>query len=146
MNAPTVALLQEIVRRESLSMLTYVGEAFPWTPPREADTLARVKQLVAEHNEVVTGLGRYLTSLRHPLTFLGSFPSSFTTINFLSLSYILGQLVVAERTGIAALERDLAALHDKDAHTRLEHLLHVKKKHLETLEFLAASHTTPAAS
>src|SRR5262249_42169516 len=72
MNAQTVALLQGIVRRESLSMLTYVGEAFPWTTARDAESLARLRQIVVANNEAVAALGRYLTRHRQPLTFLGS--------------------------------------------------------------------------
>jgi hypothetical protein len=144
MNASTVALLQEIVRRESRSMLTYVGEAFPWTTSRGADALARLKEIVAAHNDAVAALGRYLTKLRQPLGYLGSYPSNFTTINFLSLDYILPKLVVSERANLAALERDLHAISDKDAHAQVEKLLAVKKAQLEKLAFLAEAHTKTA--
>ena len=140
MNASTVALLQEIVRRESRSMLTYVGEAFPWTPSREADTLARLKDLVAHNNDAVAILGRYLTKLREPVGYLGSYPNSFTTINFLSLDHQLPKVVASEQANVAALERDLANLNDKDAHLQVEKLLELKKKQLEKLEFLAEAH------
>src|SRR5262245_41366171 len=146
MNAQTVALLQGIVRRESLSMLTYVGEAFPWTAARDADALARLKQIVTANNEAVAALGRYLTKHRQPLTFLGSYPGGFTTINFISLNHILPKLVASERANVAALERDLHALSDKDARAEVEKLLEVKKKQLEKLESLAASHTKTAAA
>jgi hypothetical protein len=146
MNAATVALLQEIVRRESRSMLTYVGEAFPWTSSRGADALARLKEIVATHNNAVAALGQYLTKLRQPLGYLGSYPSNFTTINFLSLEYILPKLVASERANVAALDRDLHSISDKDARAQIEKLLDVKKKQLEKLEFLAASHTKAATS
>jgi hypothetical protein len=144
MNAQTVALLQAIVRRESLSMLTYVGAAFPWTTSRGADALAHLKEIVSAHNEAVAALGRYLTKLRQPLVYLGSYPSYFTTINFLSLDHILPKVVESERKNVAALERDLAALGDKDAHAQAAKLLDVKKKQLESLENLAASQTKTA--
>src|SRR5437870_2494 len=103
MNAQTIGLLQEIVRRESRSLLTYVGEAFPWTKSRGADALAWLKQIVASHNEAVVKLGRYLTKLRQPIGYLGSYPSNFTTLNFLSLDHILPKLIESERAGLAAL-------------------------------------------
>jgi hypothetical protein len=146
MNAQTVALLQGIVRRESLSMLTYVGEAFPWTAARDAESLARLRDIVAANNEAVAALGRYLTKHRQPLMYLGSYPGSFTTINFISLDHILPKLVASERGNVAALERDLHALADKDARAEVEKLLAVKKQQLEKLEFLAASHTKTAAA
>ena len=49
MNAQTVVLLQDIVRRESLSLLTYIGEAFPWTTSRGADTLAHPQANLVQH-------------------------------------------------------------------------------------------------
>jgi hypothetical protein len=147
MNASTVGLLQEIVRRESRSMLTYVGEAFPWTPSREADTLARLKDIIAAHNEAVAALGRYLTKLREPLGYLGSYPSHFTTINFLSLDHILPKLVVSERANVAALQGDVAKIgSDKDARAQAENLLEVKKKQLEKLEFLSEAHSSGVGS
>jgi hypothetical protein len=147
MNAQTVALLQGIVRRESLSMLTYVGEAFPWTTLRDADSLAKLKQIVTANNEAVAMLGRFLTKHRQPLTFLGSYPGSFTTINFISLDHILPKLLESERANVAALDRDLHGLSDKDARPEVEKLLAVKKAQLEKLEFLAGSHAkTPAAA
>jgi hypothetical protein len=145
MDASTVALLQNIVRRETLSMLSYVGEAFPWTTARGVEALHRLKEIVAAHNEAVRALGRYLTKRRQPLVYLGSYPSNFTTINFLSLDHILPKLVESERGNVSALERDLAALHDKDAHAYGEKLLAVKKAQLEKLEFLTASHTKAAS-
>jgi hypothetical protein len=141
MNAATVAQLQEIVRRESRSMLTYVGDSFPWTPSRAADTLARLKDLIAGNNAAVAALGRYLAKLRQPVGYLGSYPSHFTTINFLSLDHILPKLVIAERANVAAVERALGQLSDKDARAQAETLLGVKKVLLEKLEFLAESHT-----
>jgi len=136
MNAPTVALLQEIVRRESRSMLTYVGEAFPWAPSRQADTLSRLQAVVAANNAAVAALGRYLTKLRQPLAYFGSYPGNFTTINFLSLDHILPKLAASERANVAALERDLTNITDKDALAHVELLLGVKKAELVKLEFL----------
>jgi hypothetical protein len=139
MNASTVALLQEIVRRESRSMLTYVGEAFPWTPSSDADTLARLKDIIAANNAVVATLGRYLTKARQPLGYLGSYPHDFTTINFVSLDHILPKLVVSERANVAALERDLAKVSDQGARAEVATLLGVKKTELEKLEFLGTA-------
>jgi hypothetical protein len=146
MNAQTLAVLQGIVRRESLSLLSYVGDAFPWTTTRDAGSLARLRQIVAANKDAVADLGRFLTKLRQPLTFIGSYPSNFTTINFVSLDHVLPKLVESERAGVAALERDMHALTDKDARAQAEKLLAVKKQQLESLEFLAASHAKAAAA
>jgi hypothetical protein len=42
-------LLQDILRRESRSLLLYVDEAFPWTTAMEEKALAALRQLIAEN-------------------------------------------------------------------------------------------------
>jgi hypothetical protein len=144
-NPQSVALVQEIVRRESLSMLSYVGDAFPWTTSRGGPALARLQQLVHAHREAVADLGRFLTRNRTPVGYIGSYPTNFTTINFLSLDYMLPRLAADERRGIAQLERDLAALTDPDVPAQVKKLLQVKQDHLQALELLAAEHGKPLA-
>jgi hypothetical protein len=147
MDAATRDLLQEIVRRESLSLLSYVGDSFPWTTSRGGPALEQLRHLVAAHREAVADLGRFLTRRRMPLGYIGSYPSSFTTINFVSLGYVLRRLVEWETKAVADLERDLAGLrHDPEAKALVEKLLAGKKERLEKLQILAAEQATPAAS
>jgi hypothetical protein len=145
-NPQSVALVQEIVRRESLSMLSYVGDAFPWTTARGIPALERLQQLVRAHRYAVVELGRFLTRNRTPVGYIGSFPTIFTSINFVSLDYVLPRLAGEERRGIAELERDLAGLTDPQAHEQVNKLLKVKKEHLQTLDLLASEYGKPLAS
>jgi hypothetical protein len=68
---------------------------------------------------------------------------AFTTLNFVSLDYLLPRLAEDGRRAVAALERDRAALTDADARAELDRLLDQKRRHLKTLEALA---TAPAAA
>ncbi|HEY7426122.1 MAG TPA: hypothetical protein VH682_17965 [Gemmataceae bacterium] len=129
-------LLQDILRRESRSVLLYVDEAFPWTTLTEEKSLTTLRQLIAEERQAVTALGQFLVRQRVPLPFLSSFPVRFTTINFLAFDYVLPRLLDDERQSIAALERDLPALKDPAAHTEVEKLLALKRRHLPQLEAL----------
>jgi hypothetical protein len=145
MNPQNVALVQEIVRRESLSMLNYVGDAFPWTPSRGVPVLARIQELVHAHREAVGELGTFLTRKRMPVGYIGSYPTNFTTINFLSLDYLLPRLAADEARGVAALEQNLMAISDPEAQGQVKKLLAVKRQHQQALELLAAEHGKPLA-
>jgi hypothetical protein len=135
----TQTLLQEILRRESRSVLRYVTEAFPWINSTEEKSLAALQRLIAAERDAVVRLGQYLVRHRGTLPFLPSYPASFTTINFLALDYVLPMLVKHERRSIADLERDLASLKDSAARAEVEKLLAVKQRHLPELEALIPS-------
>jgi len=81
----TRTLLQQTFRRESLSLLRYIGEAFPWTVAAGDGALKRVSEIVAEDRGATEALGRFLFRRRIPPSFSGAYPSGFTTMNFLSL-------------------------------------------------------------
>lgn len=132
-------VLQDILRRESRSVLIYVAEAYPWTTSTETKSLTALQQLIADEREAVACLGRFLVRQRIPLPYLPSFPMHFTTINFLALDFILPRLIEHERHSIVDLERDLAALKDPAARTELEKLLSVKRRNVGQLEEMASA-------
>jgi hypothetical protein len=134
----TQTLLQDILRRESRSVLMYVAEAYPWTTSMQTKALTDLQQLIAAEREAVACLGRFLVRQRIPLPYLPSYPAHFTTINFVALDFLLPRLIEHERRSIAALERDLASLKDPAARTEVEKLLALKRRHLPQLEELAS--------
>jgi len=134
----TLATLAKIVRRESRSLLQYVHEAFPWTTSEEQDALGIVQELVREELASAALLARYLAKHKAPVPYLGPFPMSFTTINFISLQHLLPMLVDWEKRAAAELEQDLAALPDPEARRLVNDLLAQKRRHLEKLHKLQA--------
>jgi hypothetical protein len=138
MDARTEAVLQDLVRRESRSLLQYVYDAFPWTSPDRQDAVAQVRRLSEEEARATEKLVRFLLK-RHvaPLQ-SGAFPMEFTTINFVSLDHLVALLAKAERRGIAGLERDLDNLGDPEARGLAQELLALKQRDLQALEKLAA--------
>jgi hypothetical protein len=148
MNAQTSAFLQEVVRNESLSLLTYIGDAFPWTTKGRDAALAQLRQIVAEHKRAVNTLGHVLAQHRVAPAFIGSFPSNFTAINFLSLDYILSRLIESERKSLPRLESETTSLAEVEVRSALEHFLAVKRNHLAQLEALqsAPPATTPTSA
>jgi hypothetical protein len=137
----TQAILQDIVRRESRSVLSYIGEAFPWVGAGGAPALSKLRQLSQEENEAVAALGRFLARRRAAVSFLGPYPSNFTTLNFVALEHLVPRLVEYERGSIAELERSLARISDPEAQAQVAILLEVKRRNLSQLETL---HAPPA--
>jgi hypothetical protein len=133
MDAETQARLQAVLQRESRSVMAYTAEAFPWTNAGGLAAVERLRKLIAAEQEAVTALGRFLVRQRLPLPYLGSYPSGFTTINFIALDWLLPRLVAFEKTSVADLEKDLAQVKDPAARGVLEKLLAVKKENLATL-------------
>jgi hypothetical protein len=132
----TANRLQAIVRREMLSVLMYVGQAYPWTTVKQNGQLAEVHRIVAEERAAISSLGLYLTRHRAALPWIGSYPTSFTTINFLSLEHILPRLIAFERGSLAEMDKDLPAIHEADAKEQITRLIQMKREHLRELELL----------
>jgi len=135
----TEAVLQEVVRRESRSLLSYIGDAYPWTTAEASRELGALGKLVREEGSAVAALGQYLVRKGGEPPFLGSYPAAFTSCNFISLGYLVPRLVETQRRSIAELEADVGKVPDPPSCQQLERLLAVKKKTLAGLEALAAS-------
>ena len=144
-DAQTQALLQEVLRREGRSELMYVAEAYPWTAARGHAALGALQALIREEADALTALGRWMTRRRVAPPYLGAFPTGFTTINFLALDYLLPRLRDRQREAVAQLERDAHAVIHPEARAQLDGLLALKRRHLATLESLAATGAPPAA-
>jgi hypothetical protein len=129
----TQALLQVVFRREGQSFLLYIHDAFPWTESEGEPALERLQRLIVAERDAVNALGRYLLRNRVPLPFLGTYPMSFTSCNFLSLGYVVPKLLEAEKSLHSGLERDLASVPDVGAKGELKKLADLKRAHLEEL-------------
>ncbi|MFO0842961.1 MAG: hypothetical protein U0797_11280 [Gemmataceae bacterium] len=128
------AVVEEIVRRESRSLLSYVGDAFPWTTAAGGPALTTLNQLIRQERQAVTDLGRHLVRRRVRPPFLGSYPASFTSWNFIDLGALLPRLVEVQRRSIGELQADLPKVHDAAAKLEVERLPAVKKRSLAGLE------------
>jgi len=144
-DARTQALLQDIVRRASRSMLQYVGESYPWAGDNGADMLAKVKTVIAEEERAIEGSAAFLRKKRIGLPYLGSYPERFTNINYVSLDYLLPRLLDWQRRWVGILQKDAALVADPEARAEVEKLLAVARKHLDELEKLTASHPKAGA-
>jgi hypothetical protein len=140
----TAAVLQDVVRRESRSLLQYVSEAFPWATSEERAALTQLQKLIDEERQSAAALGRFLVRRRADPPYLGPYPTEYTTINYVSLDHLLPLLLENERRSVTLLERDLAALTHSEARAQVEQVLAMKRRHLETLRAMAPAQ--PAAA
>ncbi len=118
MDAATAAILQDMVRKEGRSLLQYVGESFPWTTAKNHHGLAgpfkhrrrKSKRRTAAIVHILSKIG-----VRPP--YLGAYPMSFTTINYMSLDYLFRSLMDFEKRRIAELEKSHVMVRRRGAET-----------------------------
>jgi hypothetical protein len=137
-SAPSAAVLQTILRRESRSLFQYVREAYPWTTANARATLVELDRLIDEEAAATASLGRFLLKHHIPLPYLGAYPSHFTNVNYIGLDFLMPKLVEQQREAIAALGHDLNALSDEESRKQVLPILEMKRRHLKKLEELAA--------
>jgi hypothetical protein len=140
LDSQTQNQLQELLQRESRSFLQYVRDSFPWITSEEKPALAQLQTLIEEERRATAALAKFLTRQRIPLPYLGSYPVTFTTLNFISLDHLLPILADSERRAITDLESDLASFADPECCHEVQKLLDLKRRHLKALETLAAAH------
>lgn len=133
-----VQVLQKIIRRESLSLLQYTPEAFPWIRSTEQESLAQLEKMVGEQARAIAGLQQLLARHRVPLGYVGTFPD-YTGVNFIALDCLLQRLISEQRRGLTELARDLSQIMDGEARGLVEQMQEMKQRHLKALEGLAAS-------
>lgn len=139
-DAQTRTILEEVVRGLGRSLLQYVSDAFPWITAGEQPALAEVQAMAKEERQAAAALARFLARRRLPVPYLGAYPSFFTTINYVTLEYLLPMLLDYQVKAVAGLERDLGELADPEARQQVEMILELKRRHLEKLESLAAAY------
>ena len=142
----TPTILQAVVRRESRSLLLYIGDSFPWTTDEHASDLGRLRHLVKREANAISAVGKYHVRQRITPPFAGSYPASFTSCNFIDIAYLLPRLMKAQELLIADLTADIARVHEVDAKKQLEALFTVKQATLAGLAALLSSHTPTASA
>jgi hypothetical protein len=144
MDAVTVSILQDVIRKEGRSLLQYVSESFPWTTHKNHQMLPVLVEMAREEQDGAAAVVKWLLAHRARPPYLGAYPMNFTTINYMSLDFLLPQLSDFEKRRSAELEKDLAALGDEDARRLVQSLLEMKQRHLATLMSLGSTEK-PAA-
>jgi hypothetical protein len=143
MDAALEARLQQLIRSESRSLLRYVSESFPWTPTHDQAVREALEGFAQVETQAVARLSQRLARQRVSLPALGFYPMSFTTVNFVSLTYLLPRLIEDQKERIADVERVFNGLEGGEIKDLLANLLVLKKQHLSQLNAFAASVPSP---
>ncbi|MER3415753.1 MAG: hypothetical protein C4297_06015 [Gemmataceae bacterium] len=133
------AIVTRVWLRETASLLKYLDDAWPWTPPGEAPAVETVHRLAAQEQEALRDLAAWMMARKWtpPPTV---FPEAFSSLNYTSIDSMLPRLVAYQRWTVVELEKDLAAVTDAGARLALHKLLEVKQRTLGELENLARQH------
>ena len=130
----TRVVLQDTARRLTRSFLQYVDEAVPWTTDQEEPALGMVKRLAFEERDGIGKLLNFLQRQHATPPYLGSFPASFTSMNFVTFDFIRPLLSQHARTEVMHLENDLCQIENPRARELLKDLLALKIRHMKELE------------
>ncbi len=139
MQANSGKLLNRIVTRETYSLLQYLNDAWPWTGPRERQTLEQLQKLAEEDKQETRRFAMLLTRRRMVPTG-GWFPEEFSETHYLALDHLLPRLVRHQRWTITESEKDLSGATEPDIIEAGLRLLDMKRRHLIELERLTAEY------
>ncbi len=126
------------------SLLQYVSESVPWSKPGAASALEKIVALANEERDEVARLTRWLQKKHVKSPSFGSYPSHFTTMNFVTVDYLLPKLIAENTRELADIERIAASADEDEDHQLVQAYQEMKRRHLQSLQDLTAS-KAPAA-
>jgi rubrerythrin len=138
MDARTYSHLAEMVRRESRTLLQYVGDSYPWITPDEQNVLAQIRSMIQEERQGVAELMGLILRNRLTPPYIDSYPVAFTSLSFVSLEHLIPLLTANEEKDLIRLERELGELTDSEAKELVKKIVETKNRHLESLRILNA--------
>lgn len=86
------AVLNRLVIELDCSLLQYVGESSPWMEEGDMERQTMILRLVEQESAVVRQVIDFLASRRWPVEY-GTYPTDYTDLQYLSLDFLLTQLV-----------------------------------------------------
>ena len=126
------------------SLLQYVGECWPWTAEdgQQAQKMAAIRAIVETQEKDETLLADALNESGWVIN-CGGYPTMFTDLHYVSLKYLLKQIVISQTDIVKAFEA--AAQSDPDC-PLLAAVAASEREILKTVQTLAAPQPLAAAS
>lgn len=129
MTPADAARLQDVYRREAVSLLRYTRAAAPYAAGADRKLRADLFRAGDEAAAALADLGAVLDANRIPVPPPGAFPVVFTDLNCVAVRYLFPK-VAADRAAVAAaLEADLTTLTDPAARAAVQPLLDLARRH-----------------
>ena len=135
--------LNQLVIELGRSFLQYVGQCWPWTELDAQAERETINTLMARQQTHVASLTDFLIRRGEAADF-GTFPMAYTDLHYVSLDYLLAELIENEQALVAGLEgAHKSSANDPEAACLLDGMLAGERDNLKQLQDLAASR--PAA-
>jgi len=131
-------LLNRLLAIQYRSFPMYLTAACPWTHQGDEKATAALGNIVADQKAMVQRIGEFILDSGGRVE-TGEYPMEFTDTHFLSLDFLLKELVRYQRGDVAAIEHIVSELADDRAVRELaEETLGMERAHLEALESLVS--------
>jgi hypothetical protein len=143
MDAGSSKLLYDLVDTGAASLLQYVRQASLFSTDPIA--IARVHAAADQERGELTRFTRLLQRKHEQIPMPGSFPSHFTTMNFVTLAFVLPKLIAEHEQEIARIESELDLAGDEDIRKLAAEFIALKRRNLETFKNLAQPKSSAAA-
>ncbi|HEX4612711.1 MAG TPA: hypothetical protein VH092_31235, partial [Urbifossiella sp.] len=101
------ARLQDVYRRESVSLLRYTCSAAPYAAGADRKLRDDLFRAAAEAGAALDGLGAVLDADRIDVPPDGPFPAVFTDLNCVAVRYLISKAAADRAAAVTALEADL---------------------------------------
>jgi hypothetical protein len=118
------------------SLPMFLTHATPWTHSGDEGAKAALDNIVADQERDCRRLAEAIAA-RSGAVEQGEFLMEFTNLHFLSLDYLLGELVRYQRQDVARIEILAPRLQGEPEHALAQEILGSERAHLEQLEELA---------
>ena len=108
-------ILNRVLREVSGSFLQYVGECWPWTAvgPNGKQLRTDVNQCVGRQQQSIGLIAEYLAARQARVEF-GKFSTEFADMHFVSLQFLLKQLVSDQNRRVESIDRSVTLLPSGD--------------------------------
>ncbi len=138
--------LNEVLVRILRGLLQYTGECWPWSSAANGDEHVAVMRLVDEQQEQIRELSELLNE-RGALIDFGTYPTEYTDLNYVSLDYMLDELIREQQALIADLKQAITdCASDPEGQELLTEIEPQAQQHLDTLKELAAARTADSST
>lgn len=136
MDADSVTLLHRATAKGGRSLLQYVSEACPWTTDQTKGEFKEILAFANEERDAVSKMMRYLQKQHQRRVVFGSYPSHYTTMNYVTIDHLLPKLVADTESQIAELDKASQSDSNSEVHAMIRSFVQVKRRHLAALKMM----------
>ena len=141
----TIRALNDLLAIEYRSLPMYLTDATPWTHPGDEKATQTLEHIVVDQRETCRRVAEMILARGGGSIDVGEFPMEFTDTHFLSLDFLLKELLTYQKVIVGRIERLVAELtDDRPARELAQDALGSERQHLEALEELVRQPVQPA--